>query len=84
MNRAVKNILKFFQLGVPQPLSGIIVRLSIQAGEQTILSPGVFAQNGTMPLPFTVYGIFAYFLIASLFLLIRNRLSGNRVLQGLK
>ena len=37
-----------------------------------------------MPLAFTIYGIFAYSLIASLFLLIRDRLSGNRILRGLK
>lgn len=37
-----------------------------------------------MPLAFTVYGIFAYSLTAFLFLIIRNRLSENRVLQGLK
>ena len=41
--------------------------------------PGVSKKNGTMPLAFTVYGIFAYSLIASLFLLVRNR-----ILQGLK
>lgn len=37
-----------------------------------------------MPLAFTAYGIFAYSLIASLFLLVRNRLGRNRILQGLK
>ena len=37
-----------------------------------------------MPLVFTVYGIFAYSLIAALFLLIRDRMAGNRILQGLK
>ena len=84
MNRVVKNILKIFLVGLATTIVRIIGQLSIPAGEQTVLAPSVFAQNGTMPLAFTVYGIFAYSLIASLFLIIRNRLSGNRVLQGLK
>lgn len=84
MNRVVKNILKIFLVGLATTIVRIIGQLSIPAGEQTVLAPSVFAQNGTMPLAFTVYGIFAYSLIASLFLLIRNRMSGNRVLQGLK
>lgn len=84
MNSAVKNILKILFVGLATTIVRIIGQLSIPAGEQTVLSPSVFAQNGTMPLAFTVYGIFAYALIASLFLLIRNRLGGNRILQGLK
>ena len=84
MNRVVKNILKIFLVGLATTIVRIIGQLSIPAGEQTVLAPSVFAQNGTMPLAFTVYGIFAYSLIASLFLVIRNRMSGNRVLQGLK
>ena len=84
MNRTVKNILKILLIGLATTIVRIIGQLSIPAGEQTVLAPSVFAQNGTMPLAFTVYGIFAYSLIASLFLIIRNRLSGNRVLQGLK
>ena len=47
-----------------------------------------FAENralsGTMPLAFTLYGLFAYSLIAALFLLIRKQMDGNRILQGLK
>ena len=84
MNRVVKNILKIFLVGLATTIVRIIGQLSIPAGEQTVLAPSVFAQNGTMPLAFTVYGIFAYSMIASLFLIIRNRMSGNRVLQGLK
>ena len=84
MNSAVKNILKILLIGLAATIVRIIGQLFIPAGEQTVLSPSVFAQNGTMPLVFTVYGIFAYSLIAALFLLIRNRLGGNRILQGLK
>ena len=37
-----------------------------------------------MPVAFTIYGIFAYSLIAALFLLIRKRTGGNRIWQGLR
>ena len=85
MSGAAKTILKIFLVGLAATIVRIIGQLSIPAGEQTVLAPSVFAQNGTMPLAFTIYGVFAYSLIASLFLLIRNRLGGgNRILQGLK
>ncbi len=84
MNSVVKIILKILLIGLATTIVRIIGQLSIPAGAQTVLAPSVFAQNGTMPLAFTVYGILAYALIASLFLLIRSRLGGNRILQGLK
>ena len=82
MNSAVKNILKIFAVGLAATVVRIIGQLSIPSREQTVLPPSVFAKNGTMPLAFTVYGVFAYSLIASLFLLIRGRMSGSRILQG--
>lgn len=84
MNRVIKNILKILLIGFAATIIRIVGQLFIPAGEQTVLAPSIFAQNGTMPLVFTVYGIFAYSLIASLFLLIRSRLGGNWILQGLK
>ena len=56
----------------------------IPAGEQSVLAPSSFVVNGTMPLAFTVYGIVAYSAIAVLFLLIQNKMSGKRIMQGLK
>lgn len=84
MNKAMKNILKILLIGLVTTIVRIIGQLSIPAGEQAVLAPSVFTRNGTMPLAFTIYGIFAYSLIASLFLLIQSRLGGNRILQGLK
>ena len=84
MNSAIKNMLKILLIGLATTIVRIMGQLSIPPGVQTVLAPSVFAQNGTMPLAFTLYGIFAYSLIAALFLLIRNQLHGNRILQGLK
>ena len=77
------NVLKIIITGLITTAVRIIGQLSIPAGEQTAW-PSVFAQNGTMPMVFCIYGVFAYSIIASMFLLIRDTLSGNRLLQGLK
>lgn len=58
-------------------------RTAFHSGRESINSgPSIFAQNGTMPLAFTIYGVFAYSIIAALFLFIRNQMQGNRLLQG--
>ena len=75
---------KLFLTGLITTMVRIAGQLSLPAGEQTVLAPSVFAQNGTMPLVFTIYGFFAYTGIAALFLLIRRRMGGSRLSQGLK
>lgn len=77
------NVLKIIITGLITTAVRIIGQLSIPAGEQTVLGPSVFAQNGTMPMVFCIYGVFAYSIIASMFLLIRDTLSGNRLLRVL-
>ncbi|HIZ20716.1 MAG TPA: hypothetical protein H9674_07640 [Firmicutes bacterium] len=84
MGKSIRNILKLLFIGLATTIVRIIGQLSIPTGEQVVLAPSIFARNGTMPLTFTVYGIFAYSLIASLFLLVRKQMGGNRVWQGLK
>ena len=84
MKEPVKNILKLIFVGIATTVVRIIGQLSIPAGEQAVLAPSIFAQNGTMPVVFTIYGIFAYSLIAALFLLIRKRMGGNHIRQGLR
>ena len=75
---------KLLLTGLITTMVRIAGQLSLPAGEQTVLAPSVFAQNGTMPLVFTIYGLFAYTGIAALFLLIRRRMGGSRLSQGLK
>lgn len=84
MLSSMGNVLKIIITGLITTAVRIIGQLSIPAGEQTVLGPSVFAQNGTMPMVFCIYGVFAYSIIASMFMLIRDTLSGNRLLQGLK
>lgn len=79
-----KCILKILFIGVMTTFSRIIGQLLIPAGEQSVLPPSVFVINGTMPVAFSVYGVIAYSLIAAMFLLVYNQLSGSRVVQGLK
>lgn len=80
----MKNILKIIVVGIGTTISRIIGQFLIPPGEQSILDPSVFAVNGTMPLAFTLYGIFAYSIIAAMFLLIRDRMKGHPLAQGLK
>lgn len=80
----MKNIFKIIFIGFLTTISRIIGQFLIPNGDQSILAPSVFAENGTMSLAFTIYGILAYSLIASLFLLIRKQMNGNKVVQGLK
>ena len=84
MTEPIINILRLIFIGTATTIVRIIGQLAIPTGEQTVLSPSIFAQNGTMPVAFTIYGIFAYSLIAALFLLIRKRTGGNRIWQGLR
>ena len=84
MTEPIINILRLIFIGTATTIIRIIGQLAIPTGEQTVLSPSIFAQNGTMPVAFTIYGIFAYSLIAALFLLIRKRTGGNRIWQGLR
>lgn len=84
MTEPVKSVLKLIFVGMSTTVVRIIGQLSIPAGEQTVLAPSVFAQKGTMPIAFTIYGFFAYSLIAALFLLTRKRMGGNRLWQGLR
>ena len=50
---------KLLLTGLITTMVRIAGQLSLPAGEQTVLAPSVFAQNGTMPLVFTNYGLIA-------------------------
>lgn len=78
------NWLKIILIGFLTTVVRIIGQMFIPAGSQDVLLPSVFVENGTLPIVFLVYGIFAYSVIAAMFLLIRHRVPGHRITQGLK
>ena len=82
----MKTVLKILLIGFITTIFRIIGQVLIPESEtsQTALLPSVLVENGTLPLVFSLYGFFAYSLIASMFLLIRNQLSGNKISQGLQ
>ncbi|MDO4554334.1 MAG: hypothetical protein Q4B70_04215 [Lachnospiraceae bacterium] len=84
----MKNMLKFIGkillIGTVTTIVRIIGQLLIPAGSQTVLEASVFVKNGTMPVAFTIYGLFAYSIIASLFLLVKEGINGTRIIRGLK
>lgn len=77
-------IWKIVLIGLLTTIVRIIAQLLIPAGSQAVLMPSVFAQNGTMPVAFTLYGIVAYSIIALLFLQVREGIGGKRIARGLK
>lgn len=80
----MKTIFKIFIIGAITTIFRIMGQVLIPTGSQNVLLPSFFVENGTLPLVFSIYGFFAYSFISMMFLLIRNQLSGNKVMQGLK
>ena len=62
----------------------IIGQLFIPVGTQDVLKPSVYVNNGTMPMAFTIYGILVYTIIVFMFLLVKDKISGDRAMRGLK
>ena len=79
-----KYIVRILLIGVSATFSRIVGQLLIPPGIQSVLPQSVFVENGTLPIVFSVYGVIAYSVIAALFLLVRNRLTGNKLVQGLE
>ena len=84
MKKRIKTGGKLLLIGVLTTIVRIIGQLLIPAGTQDVLKPSVFVNNGTMPIAFTIYGILAYTIIAFMFLLVKDKISGNRAIRGLK
>ena len=76
--------LKIILIGFLTTVFRIIGQMLIPARSQDVLLPSVFVENGTLPIVFLAYGTFAYGVIAAMFLLIRYRVPGHRITQGLK
>lgn len=80
----MKAFLKVILVGILTTLSRALGQMLIPDGTQSVLQPALFVKNGTLPIAFMIYGIFAYSIIAALYLLIENKLSGHRIIKGLK
>lgn len=80
----MNTFLKILLIGFIATVCRIICQLFIPPGTQNVLAPSIFIENGTMPIAFSIYGLVAYSIISSMFLLIRNNMSGKKVIQGLK
>ncbi len=66
------TIIKVLFIGLLTTMSRIIAQLLIPATSTSILPPSVFVLNKTMELAFSMYGIVAYSLIASVYVLIKQ------------
>ena len=75
----MRSFLKVLLVGILTALTRALGQMLIPDGAQTVLQPAVFTKNGTMPIAFMIYGVFAYSIIGALYLLIENKLSGHRM-----
>ncbi len=80
----MKRTLKVIIIGILTTCCRIIAQMFIPDGTQIILQPSIFVLNGTMQIAFTIYGIFAYSLIAALYFFVERNLSGSKIIKGLK
>lgn len=84
MKNKIKIGGKLLFIGLLTTIVRIIGQLFIPAGSQDVLKPSIYVNNGTMPMTFTIYGILAYTIIAFMFLLVKDKISGSRAIRGLK
>lgn len=78
------KMVKLVLIGFITTLLRAMIQTLMPAGQQTVLAPSIFINNGSMPIVFMLYGTFAYTMIAATFLVIHKNLSGNRIIKGLK
>jgi hypothetical protein len=78
------KMVKLVLIGFITTLLRAMLQALIPAGQQTVLAPSMFINNGSMPIVFMLYGTFAYAMIAATFLIIHKSFSGNRIIKGLK
>ncbi len=79
-----RTLVKVLAVGVLTTVARTIGQTLLPADGTATLAPSVFVEHGLLPAAFTIYGTAAYSLIASLFLLISKRTSGNRLVQGFR
>ena len=78
------KMVKLLLIGFITTLLRAILQTLMPVGQQTVLAQSMFINNGSMPIVFMLYGTFAYTMIAAIFLIIQENLSGNRMIKGLK
>jgi hypothetical protein len=78
------KMLKLVLIGFITTILRAMLQTLMPVGQQTVLAPSMFINNGSMPIVFMLYGTFAYTVIASNFLILHKSLSGTRIIKGLK
>jgi hypothetical protein len=78
------KVIKLVLIGFIITLLRAMLQTFMPAGQQTVLAPSMFIDNGSMPIVFMLYGTFAYTIIAATFLIVQKNMSGSRIIKGLK
>ncbi len=56
----------------------------LPSNDSGMLGPSIIAQMGLLPLAYILYGTIWFSLLGSIFVLIQDQLSGNKIIKGLK
>ena len=78
------KILKILLIGLITTILHLSINLFFPMNAQSQLLPSQFVINGTLPILFSCYGLLAYSLIASMFLLVSKKLTGQKLFQGIE
>jgi hypothetical protein len=80
----MKTVLKILIVGAITTACRLIFQLLIPDTGQTVLPPSGLVVSGTLPIVFSVYGLFVYSVLTASFLLVRQGIAGAGVIGGLK
>lgn len=80
----LRIFIKLFLIGFITTIFRVLLQFTIPPGDQTVLKPSIFVENGSFPLIFLIYATLAYTSIAALSLLFNQKVGGKRISKGLK
>jgi len=81
---SIKKMMKIVGISLITIILRSILQLVIPAGNQTILEQSEFVKNGTLPMVFMLYGMFAFIALTLIFIEIQKGMGGKKHLKGLK
>ncbi|MGB4589106.1 MAG: hypothetical protein WBI17_07730 [Clostridiaceae bacterium] len=79
-----KKMMKILGISFITIILRSLLQLAIPAGNQTILEQSEFVKNGSLPMVFMLYGLFAFIALTLIFIEVQKGMGGKKHLKGLK
>lgn len=83
MDTDKRKLLTLFLIALSTTIFRVILQPFMPSGNDNLFPPSVFVQAGLLPLAFTIFGLVTYGLLAVVFVLIQDGLTGSRMKKGL-